>query len=99
MDEQWIRIMDRLESLNRYCNKEELPYRFSILKEFSFDYLAEITDTLDRIMRSKHIEEQHGRGHAKHPLQCYKEGFAEDAEKILTYSIYYKLAKGRNSFS
>ena len=50
-------------------------------------------------MRSKHIEEQHGRGHAKHPLQCYKEGFAEDAEKILKYSIYYKLAKGRNSFS
>ena len=50
-------------------------------------------------MRSKHIEEQHGRGHAKHSLQRYKEGFAEDAEKILKYSIYYKLAKGRNSFS
>ena len=50
-------------------------------------------------MRSKHIEEQHGRGHAKHPLQRYKEGFAEDEEKILKYSIYYKLAKGRNSFS
>ena len=94
-----VRITDRLESLNRYCKKEELPYRFSILKEFSFEYLAEITDTLDRIMRSKHIEEQHGRGHAKHPLQRYKEGFAEDAEKILKYSIYYKLAKGRNSFS
>ena len=94
-----VRITDRLESLNRYCKKEELPYRFSILEEFSFEYLAEITDTLDRIMRSKHIEEQHGRGHAKHPLQRYKEGFAEDAEKILKYSIYYKLAKGRNSFS
>ena len=55
MDEQWIRIMDRLERLNRYCNKEELPYRFSILKEFSFEYLAEITDTLDRIMRSNYM--------------------------------------------
>ena len=50
-------------------------------------------------MRSKHIEEQHSRGHAKHPLQRYKEGFVEDAEKILKYSIYYKLAKRRNSFS
>ena len=55
MDEQWIRIMDRLESLNRYCKKEELPYRFSILKEFSFEYLAEITDTLDRNMISNYM--------------------------------------------
>ena len=43
-----VRITDRLESLNRYCKKEELPYRFSILEEFSFEYLAEITDTLKR---------------------------------------------------
>ena len=54
-EKRWIRIMDRLQSLNRYCKKEELPYRFSILKEFSFEYLAEITDTLDRNMISNYM--------------------------------------------
>ena len=98
-EKRWIKIMKRLESLNRYCKKEGLPYRFSILKEFSFEYLVEITETLDKIMKLKHIEQHHGRGHVKHPLQRYKEGFEEDAEKILKYSSYYKLAKGRNSFS
>jgi hypothetical protein len=98
-EKRWVKIMKRLESLNRYCRKEGLPYCLSILKEFSFEYLVEITKTLNKIMRLKHIEQQHGRGHAKHSLQRYKEGFAEDAEKILKYSIYYKLARGRNSFS
>lgn len=98
-EKRWAQIMERLKSLNAYCRKEEIPVYFSILKEFSFEYLVEITETLEKIMNQKGIIRKHGKGQKKHALQRYIEGFEEDAEKILKYSTYYKIADGRNSFS
>ena len=98
-EKRWKKIMDRLIAFNAYCRREQIPVRFSILKEFSFEYLLEITGRIQKIMEQKEIEERHGKGQRKHPLQRYKEGFEEDADKILKYSVYYQIADGRNSFS
>ena len=96
---RWQKIMDQLMTFNRYCEREKLGIRFSILKDFSFEYLMEIIDHIKILMQQRNIEFKHGKGQRKHPLQRYKEGFEEDAEKILKYSTYYKIADGRNSFS
>ena len=98
-EKRWKKIMDRLMTFNAYCKREELPLRFSILKELSFEYLIEITDKIREIMNRQGIEEKHGKGQRKHPLQRYLKGFEEDADKILKYTKYYQIADGRNSFS
>ena len=98
-EKRWKKIMDRLMTFNAYCKREEIPLRFSILKELSFEYLIEITDKIREIMNKQGIEEKHGKGQRKHPLQRYLEGFEEDADKILKYTKYYQIAGGRNSFS
>ena len=91
--------MNRLMAFNAYCKREAIPLRFSILKEFSFEYLIEITDRIKEAMSRQCVEEKHGKGQRKHPLQRYLEGFEEDADKILKYTEYYRIADGRNSFS
>lgn len=96
---RWVKIMERINAFNAYCQKEEVPVKLSVLKEFSFEYLVEIVDTIKGLMNQRKIESKHGKGQRKHPLQRFKEGFEEDADKILKYSIYYRLADGRNSFS
>lgn len=98
-EKRWKKIMERIRSFNDHCQKEKIPVRLSILKEFSFEYLVEIIETIEIIMNQKDIEPKYGKGQKKHPLQRYKEGFEEDAQKILKYSSYYKIANGRNSFS
>lgn len=98
-EKRWKKIMDRLMSFNAYCKREAIPLRFSILKEFSFEYLIEITDRIKEAMSRQCVEEKHGKGQRKHPLQRYLEGFEEDADKILKYTEYYRIADGRNSFS
>lgn len=70
-----------------------------MLKEFSFEYLVEISETIKTLMDQKEIEARYGKGKRKHPLQRFKEGFEEDAEKILKYATYYTIAGERNSFS
>lgn len=67
--------MDRLMSFNAYCKREAIPLRFSILKEFSFEYLIEITDRIKEAMSRQCVEEKHGKGQRKHPLQRYLEGY------------------------
>ena len=98
-EKRWKKIMGRLMTFNAYCKQEGIPLRFSILKEFSFEYLIEITDRIREIMNRQGIEEKRGKGQRKHPLQRYLEGFEEDADKILKYTEYYQIADGRNSFS
>ena len=66
-EKRWKKIMDRLMTFNAYCKREEIPLRFSILKEFSFEYLIEITDKIREIMNRQGIEEKHGKGQRKHP--------------------------------
>src|SRR5699024_78192 len=34
-EKRWKKIMDRLMTFNAYCKREEIPLRFSILKELS----------------------------------------------------------------
>lgn len=95
----WKKIMERIRSFNIYCQNESIPIRLSMLKEFSFEYLVEISETIKTLMDQKEIEARYGKGKRKHPLQRFKEGFEEDAEKILKYATYYTIAGERNSFS
>ena len=98
-EKRWIKIMERIRSFNTYCKNNSIPLYLSVLKEFSFEYLVEITENIEKIMNKLNIELKHGKGQNKHPLQRFKEGFEEDAEKILKYATYYRIANGRNSFS
>lgn len=95
----WVKIMKHLQTFNKYCEKEDIPIRFSILKELSFDYLSEIVTKIEDIMKARNIEFVHGKGKRKHPLQRYHDTFKECAMKLWKYMIYYDLADGRNSFS
>lgn len=95
----WRRIMDRIIQLNKYFERENIPVRFSVLKEFSFEYLVDITDKIQMIMNQRNIETVSGKGHRRHILQKYKDGFESDANLILKYAKYYDIANGRNSFS
>ena len=96
---RWAKIMDRIKSFNRYCEKESIPVRFSVLREFNFEYMDKIVETVESIMNERKIQEVSGKGHKKHPLQRFRDGFVEDADKILKYATYYAIADGRNSFS
>lgn len=98
-EKRWKKIMKRIISFNIYCKNESIPVQLSVLKEFSFEYICEITKTIEKIMNQKNIELKSGKGQRKHPLQRFKEEFEEDAEKILKYAVYYTIADGRNSFS
>ena len=98
-EKRWKSIMERIKKFNTYCIKESIPLQLSVLKGFSFEYLVEITNSIEAIMNQRNIEIVHGRGQRKHPLQRFLDEFTEDAEKILKYSVYYKIADGRNSFS
>lgn len=95
----WKNVMDRLVSFNSYCEMNDIKIQFSILKEFSFEYLFEIVGQIERLIQEQGIEYRHGKGQRKHPLQRYQEQFKEDALKLWKYSIYYDIADGRNSFS
>ena len=96
---RWKQVMERLKKFNAYCEEENIPIRFSILKEYSFDYLFEIVEEIEKIINAKGIEYKHGRGQKKHPLQRFQEGFKNDAIMLWKYSMYYEIADGRNSFS
>lgn len=96
---RWATIMERLKSFNIYCEKESIPVRLSLLKEFNYEYMEKIIETVENIMSERKIQEVRGRGHRKHPLQRFRDGFVEDAEKILKYAVYHDIADGRNSFS
>lgn len=98
-EKRWKNIMKRIICFNKYCQNESIPLQLSILKEFSFEYLVEITEKIEDVMKQKKIERKSGKGQRKHQLHRFVEGFEEDAQKILKYAIYYKIADGRNSFS
>lgn len=96
---RWAKIMERIKSFNRYCGKESIPVRLSLLKEFNYEYMEKIIETVESIMNKQKIQEASGKGHRKHPMQRFRDGFVEDAQKILKYAVYYTIADGRNSFS
>ena len=96
---RWIRIMKRLKTFNKYCEKNGYPIRFSILKEFSFEYLIEIVTTIEDLMKKEKIEFVYGKGKRKHILQKYQESFKEDTLKMWKYTIHSDIAGERNSFS
>ena len=93
-EKRWKNIMKRIICFNKYCQNESIPLQLSILKEFSFEYLVEITEKIEDVMKQKKIERKSGKGQRKHQLQRFVEGFEEDAQKILKYAIYYKIADG-----
>lgn len=96
---RWKTIMERLKKFNKYCETNHIPVRFSILKEFTFEYLFEIVEQIENIMHAEGVEYRHGKGQKKHQLQRFQEGFKEDTMKLWKYSIYFDIAGGRNSFS
>ena len=76
--------MDRLSAFNKYCSKNNLNIRFSIVREINFDYLFEIVSVIEQLMAKNSIQVVHGKGKKKHELQRYQEAFKEDALNLNT---------------
>ena len=55
-EKRWKNIMKRIICFNKYCQNESIPLQLSILKEFSFEYLVEITEKIEDVMKQKKIE-------------------------------------------
>ena len=98
-EKRWIKVMDRLSAFNKYCSKNNLNIRFSIVREINFDYLFEVVSVIEQLMAKNSIQVVHGKGKKKHELQRYQEAFKEDALKMFKYTIYSDIAGDRNSFS
>ena len=53
--------MDRLSAFNKYCSKNNLNIRFSIVREINFDYLFEIVSVIEQLMAKNSIQVVHGK--------------------------------------
>ena len=49
-EKRWIKVMDRLSAFNKYCSKNNLNIRFSIVREINFDYLFEVVSVIEQLM-------------------------------------------------
>ena len=72
--------MERIKSFNRYCGKESIPVRLSLLKEFNYEYMEKIIETVESIMNKQKIREADGKGH-KGFMRRFRDGFVEDAQR------------------
>ena len=95
----WKKTMKQIRRFNQYLESQDIPVRFSVLKEMSLGYLIEITDTIQDIMKSRSISFVHGRGHKKHELQKHYDFFKEAALKFWKYAMHLDICQERNSFS
>ena len=95
----WMKAMEEIASLNKTLNKEGIELRYSTLKEISLDYLMEICEKIEELMKLRKIEFVTGKGKKKHQLQRHYDHFKEYAIKMWKYAMHLEICGDRNSFS
>lgn len=95
----WMKAMEEIASLNKTLKKEGIELRYSVLKEISLEYLMEVCDKIEELMRLKNIEFAKGKGKRKHQLQKHYEHFKDYAVKMWKYAMHMEICGDRNSFS
>lgn len=95
----WQEVMERLAEDNRRFEKENIPIRFSVLKEIEIGYLIKINDTFEELMKERNIKIVHGKGRRKHWLQREMEYYRDASMRMWKYQMHFDIADGRNSFS
>ena len=95
----WEKIDRNLYLLNKYLGKNEIPLRFSVLKEPNLDYSMEICEQIEKLMKERSIEFVHGKGCRKHEIQKFYETFRDLSMNLFKYTIQFDIFGERNSFS
>ena len=95
----WAKTMKEITSLNKTLRNEEIDLSYSVLKTMSIEYLIEICEKIEELMKLKNIEFVNGKGKRKHQLQKHYDKFKDYAIKLWKYAMHLEICGKRNSFS
>lgn len=95
----WKKAISLIQRINRFCEKENINVRYSLLREPSIDYLLCISDKIEDYMKDNHIEFVHGKGKRKSSIQKLYDELKNITLKMWEYTIHLDMLNGRNSCS